>query len=367
MIVGVLFYLKISYFMAAVGLCAVAMVGRREYSKVLWGNALVVSAAVFVAGLPLIGYDLAAMLRDLQQAASVRRGNPITAFTLPRLFSGLPMSALAIALLAVVQFALRPVGWLWRRRAGDEAAADEAPGWAELAGLVAICLFISMTNAPGGDYFEDPLLSGWLFVLLGIVLRRTPAEGSVNRRPAVRQDLPVLCGLLAVFWIYSYGASLHSFCYSFSPWQTAWQQSMTSSAARIDSASLESMVLPGYGGGVPMPYTYTQKINDGLRLLRKLGGGHRVETFDFVNPFPFALQWPAVHGGFWVWQDGFSFSEASHPTTQQVFSDADVLMIPKYPAIPDSFKLMIQLYGGYIKEHYRLRDASDQWMVLVRQ
>ena len=118
---------------------------------------------------------------------------------------------------------------------------------------------------------------------------------------------------------------------------------------------------------MPENTTYVEKVNDGLRMLRKLGGVHRVAALDYVNPFPFALQWPALRGNLWAWQLGFTFCDTACPTPEQAFGDADVLMVPTYPGEKPGFSAMLRIYGGYIKEHFEIGDKSDQWHLLLRR
>lgn len=351
-ILGVMLFSKISYFMAGVGLCAVAALSQRPFSQVRWGNTLAAFGIVFIACLPLIGFDLPGMLRDLRMAAGARRGDPASDLTFPRFFEGLTFLWVEIGLLATAHLALPASG------GGRRAPTGESPGWAAFAGLVGLCLFIHLTNAPGGEKSENPLLASWLFVVLG---RGLPAG-----KKAAREKPAMLCGLLGVLWIFTFGTSLQSLCWSNWPWPTQWQAAAMDHTQRFDAQPLSGLPVAGYGGGVPMPLTYTGKVNDGLRLLRALGGTHRVETLDYANPFPFALQWPAAHGGFWCWQNGYTFSAASHPAAAEAFGDADVLMVPRYPDAPESFRVMTRLYGDYLKAHFHLRDTSEQWYVLTR-
>ena len=368
-IVGVLLFLKITYCMSAFGLCAIAFALQRRHSRALWSHAALGFAIVFLACLPLFHFDLPAMLRDLRMAAGARTGDPTAAFTLTHLFASLPLSWVQIALLAAVQLALRPVGWWWRGPATAESdPAVRAPSWAEFAGVVGLCLFTYMTNAPGGDHGETPLLGAWGFVLLGCALQRT-ALGSKPPEPRTspRRDLPVLCAVLAVLWVTIYGTGVQGIGWAYSPWPTPFLEMMEQGTIRFDSASLKPLQIAGYGGQMPMPFTYAEKINDGLRMLRHLGGAHRVEAVDFANPFPFALGWQPAHGGFWCWQNGYGFSDTAHPPPDRAFGDADVLMIPKNPGVPDSFSVMLRLYGSYIKSRFRVQDTSSQWYLLVRR
>ena len=346
-VLGVLLFLKISYFLVGGGLCALSILGGHRFPRVFWGS-LLAGLGVVVAGcLPLIGFDVAAMWGDLHLAAQARLVNPTAAFTLAHFLVWLPDAWIEVALLATLQFLVVP------RRAW---------GWVEFAAVLGANMFIGMTNNPDGLRSETPLLTSWVFVLLGYALSHDPPAPVPTR-----QTLPVVCSLTCVLWLYTFGAGAWSLGWSALRWPTPWRQAMLAASPPFDADSLADLRMPGRAGEGPGPGTYTQKVNDGLRLLRKLGGIHRVEDFDFVNPFPFALQWPATRGGLWCWHEGFSFSEAAHPTPEQAFGDADILMLPKYPGEPTSFESMRKIYSDYVATHFQPIDESDQWYVLRRK
>ena len=200
-------------------------------------------------------------------------------------------------------------------------------------------------------------------MLLGCALRRA---GSRRVSADGAAGLPVLCGVLAILWVYAFGTALQSFCWSNSPWLTNFQETAYADTTRFDAHPLEDLFIGGFGGEAPMPVSYSEKVNDGLRLLRKVGGVHRVAALDFVNPFPFALGWPPVRGEMWCWHMGYSFSDTAHPSADEAFGDADVLMLPKYPGEHDSFTLLMWVYGGYFKSHFRVKATSEQWYLLTR-
>ena len=362
-ILGVTLFLKISYFMVGAGLCGLAFVCAGRRSRTGWWNTLAAFALTVAVFLPLIRFDLPAMWRDLHLAADVRMGNPEETFNIVRYLGWLHDAWLEIALLAIMQLPLSPP-WFLRRRSG---ARDAVPGWAELAGLAAASTFVCMTNTAAGTLSETPLLTSWLFVLLGGALRE-PADGlPLTAAGSLQRKLPTLCSVACILWVFTFGHSLLSLAWSAAPWRTAWQQSALNVASPIDADSMRDLRMVGWAGEDRQPLSYAGKINDGLKLLRALGGTHRVETFDFVNPFPFAMQWPAGRGGLWCWHTGYSFSEAHHPSPAQAFGGADVLMYPKYPANAQSFAAMVRVYGAYVDANFERVAESRQWSVLRRK
>ena len=385
-LLGVLLFLKISYFMAGGGLCALAFLFVRR-SNLFWCvHVLAGWTVVFVACLPLIRFDVLALWHDLRMAAEVRAENRELAGQLGHFLAWRSNGWVEISLLGVTSLLLSPpllfrrrpgvapaaVLALWRREVpGSTHAQDPVPSWTEFVGVVAVSTFVCLTNASVDAASETPLLTSWLFVLLGALLRdpvRLRPGGAVLRMLGATPRLVAFCGFACVLWIYTMGGSLRCLVWSVSPWPTAWQQEALILSPPFEADSLQGLRMMLWAGEEhSLPLCYSQKVNDGLRLLRALGGTHRVEAFDFTNPFPFALQWPAAHGGAWCWHVGYSFDEAHHPSPEEAFGDADLLMVPRYPGHLASFLAMERVYGSYVLTHFKQICQSGQWVVLRRQ
>lgn len=367
-IVGTLLFLKISYFTVAVGLCGLSfVVFRRSGKRVPWEPALGFGV-VFLLCLPLIRFDLPAMLADLRMAAAVRPAAEDFAALSPSVYlERFGESWIETILLALVQSFLHP--WWWRPRGTGAGASAPAPSWAEFACTVGASALLCMGNSPDGRHSETPMLTSWVFVLLGCVVRDPALAGAGGRLRAAlrRRSVVPTCCLAALLWAYTFGNGLVALCWATSPVHTAWQrEALRAHAPVFRSESLEDLRILGSGGGLNSAI-YADKVNDGLQLLRTLGGTHRVETLDFVNPFPFALQWPVTRGGNWCWHLGFSFSPAIHPSAEEVFGDVEIVMVPKQPGNERSYEPMKEIYGPYLEEHYSLVVQSAQWYLLRRR
>ena len=355
-ILGILLFAKVSYFLAGVGLCGLALaLVQRSWKRLPWELAAGFGV-VFLLCLPLIRFDLAAMFDDLRTAALVRReAEPDLAFT-PGRYLGCALDAwVETTLLAVLQSFLRPPRWL--RHPAGASAAGPVPSWAEFAGVAAVSAFVRLTNAPAGTFSEVPLLASWVFVLFGGLAHvPSPAHG--------RQFAPACC-LAGLLWVFTFGRGFECLCWASSPVRTSWQEQAWQHSPVFDSDSMADLRVLGTGGG-PGPAAYGDRINDGLRLLRALGGTHRVEVLDYVNPFPFALQWPPAHRGLWDW-DVNSFSPGCHLSAEEAFGDADVIMVPKQPCALPPFETQRAIYGSYLQEHFLPASKSDMWLLLRRK
>lgn len=360
-ILGVLFFLKISYFVAGGALCAVAFLFGRRLSRPLLTGVLLGFGLVAAACLPLIRFDVLAMLRDLRLASAARSENIYFPISFGSWLANLPTLWIEAALLATAQMLLRPRA-IFRQR---DPSPGEAPTWLEFAAVAAVEGFILMTNmwSPHGD---APLLTSWFFVLIGAAQNRAiTKEADLSTRTPITAHLPVLYCLAGILWIFSFGNAALSVAWSALPWQTDWKKFELAQAPLFDSDSLADLRIVQSGRvRPPLPVSYAEKVNDGLQALRRLGGVHRVECVDFNNPFPFALQWPTAHGGMWCWHNNFSFSQNHHPAPAEAFGDADVLMVPIFPGELDSFPVMAQVYGPYIQTHFHPVARTAQWVVM---
>lgn len=358
-ILGVLLFLKVSYLLAGGAMCLAALGCERRFTRRWWWNLLLGFSVTALACLPLIRFDVLAMLRDLRMAAGARSENPYFPITAGSFLNGLWGSYVEILLLTAAQLLLRA-----RSAPGEAGRREGGPSWASFATVTGVSVFLALTNM-WGIYSEMPLLASWAFVLLGSA-RREVAEPA--REPRVNDRSRLVSGvLLGGLWVFTFGNDALSLAGAASPWPLAWQERALSEAPLFDSASLKSLRIVKWARvRPPLPVPYAEKVNDGLRILRQLGGTHRVECMDFNNPFPFALQWPATHGGIWCWHVDFSFSEKFHPAPAEAFGDADVLMVPKYPGEVVSFPVMARLYGPYISAHFKLRAETAQWFVFQR-
>lgn len=103
-------------------------------------------------------------------------------------------------------------------------------------------------------------------------------------------------------------------------------------------------------------------IEDGMRLVRgnpALGG--TVMGLDTTEPFNAVLGRPPPVGGAAFVDADITIDETVHPTPTEMFGDVDVLLVPKIPWKFSTFKLLTQLYGPYIRQHFVLAGRSSCW------
>jgi hypothetical protein len=112
-------------------------------------------------------------------------------------------------------------------------------------------------------------------------------------------------------------------------------------------------------------------INNGLALLRQeIRPGQTVFTLAYTDPFSIALHLPLSTCGPLWWDLGYDFDQQHHPDAACAIGDADWVIIPRMVAgqgcCQATVQVMTKLYGGYLSEHYtKVRQTSD-WILLQR-
>lgn len=108
---------------------------------------------------------------------------------------------------------------------------------------------------------------------------------------------------------------------------------------------------------------YVETIVEAVGILRGEGrepGG--VALLDEVNPVPFALGWAPPAGGN-LWYD----LEFPWPSAEVALADVRYVLIPKFATNGEVVKEALQRFGTYLKRHYRLELETESWQLLIRQ
>ncbi|CAN5733078.1 hypothetical protein BH11PSE3_BH11PSE3_41450 [soil metagenome] len=115
------------------------------------------------------------------------------------------------------------------------------------------------------------------------------------------------------------------------------------------------------GGNPPLSqYEYIQSILEAAALFEPLPPGG-ILVLDAVNPLPFALGWAPARGAS-LWMDtGFFWRPA-----QAMFADAQYVLIPKFSTYADLTNEAYKRYGDYLARHFPVRSESRSWTLLRR-
>jgi len=114
---------------------------------------------------------------------------------------------------------------------------------------------------------------------------------------------------------------------------------------------------------------YVTYVNEGIYLLlNNTKVDETILTMDMVNPFPYALgRRPAV-GGIAAAAYRYTISDMYRPSDERYFGTADVVMVPKRPALPGVyFDGFYRIYEPGLHDRFRLVAESDIWYLYKRK
>lgn len=311
-------FLKASYFAAGLGLVLVSFFfkpfGRTAALRMVLGFSFVSLLLLWY-----LHFDVPAITRDLSMAAGARAASfgpsIIFAKTVP----------LASTLLAIVLF-----GWV-------VSGHIRLPLIGALVFGADILLLASNSQSAG-----LPLVAITAILFLN-ELRPAPAA---------------VIAFGAILFVPQFASDLTGLAYG------AYRMTRSAEVTRFTAPRLQPLMLfesnsdPESNGR-----EFTTYVNDGVALLqREASPRDKVLTMDMTNPFPYALGWQPPRGGIASATFNVTLSEEHHPSAQEYFGDADIVMVPKQPAHEISlWDAFFRLYSPELTQRYSLRVESERW------
>lgn len=317
LLLNYLFFVKLTYFLVAVGLLSLYWLTAAVSSFVYWRLLL---ASLFV-GLFLcwaFKADLPATVNDYRLIASARSGEMMhPGFVRYKLLQYYNLIFLLCLLWLLAE--------AWYKKM--------AVKWILLICYIGVCaVFLQFTNWGSTD-----------IVMLTFV-------------PAVALLSPVFKNLLSskiflalcCFFLFK---NLRSIYY-------------LSKVKATDYAELKSPYLSRFYTNfteVDCKQEYAPWVMSGVALVDKnKKSGDRIFSFSFDNPFPFLTHTlPPKHVST-VWQYATTYTDAIHIAPQQLFSEVDLLLIPRCPQA-ESASEMMRIYGSTVNENYSIVDSNGHW------
>jgi hypothetical protein len=326
-VLGILLFLKISFFLGA-GLLIVALAPLRKQTKERWYGIGAAFGLTVLAFACYLRFDLAAMYNDLRTVAHTK--HVMLGGYLAR-----DIVINAFPLLLFAHLISRTEASRWNRNAVRIAALGVC-----LAGF-----FLLLTS---WQFYSLPLNSIMAILLLD---RAVPESTQVKPAPGLRFSLLLLGSFFALIYIGSEATGLN---------YALWQ--------KLNGTPHTNFTAPALAGfNSTVEHDYVEYVNEGCDLLKlQRRPDDTVLSLNFTNPFSFALGMkPPAEGTTWL-QYGNDFDDHG-PPAERIFGDASLVMLPKIfsdGTLPDTLP---RIYGPFLKQHYALAAESPNWWLYRRK
>ena len=115
-------------------------------------------------------------------------------------------------------------------------------------------------------------------------------------------------------------------------------------------------------------YAYT--VAQGVKYMREVFseyGSGSLYNLDFSNPFSHLLEAPTAKGTYLWHHDNRNISLEHFVPAQEIFSNVDYVMIPRFPMVEKTSNVLKQNYGSYIYANYSCVLKAKLWDVWLKQ
>lgn len=353
LLLALAFFIKITYFMAAIGIVVVAILLRKIDVRILAasaGIAVVLAVLLHAAGFVYLpGY-----ISDVMAAGRIQ---PID-----QRVDKVVSRAVVVPLVLTVASAVVLL-WPPNRLTVGRHISRHAAALISFAIVVIMTLFVTSGNA--GERWDLPLLA--VAGLILVQLRRGRIPGGIGRAEALA--IALLIPVIAV----PLGSDLASLARSADLSRQVSERELDYVA--FESERLEDFIIPAssdWRTAFWVASDVPDKINDGLELLRRNATeDDRVMALALTDPFSFALDLKPADGTMLWWDSGFSYEVSSPPDASSIFENVTLVMVPQLG--PDDEGCchyiasdLTTMYGSFLEEHYSEVDSSDEWQLLRR-
>ncbi len=345
-------FLKASYFFVGIVLVGVISVllkrlGRRRLLGLVLGF-----SGVSICLLAYLRFNLIAMLRDLRMAGGARAQQ----LSSKALIYDAGMHA--SVLLAVLLFAV----------AASLVFGNRVAGWRGLRlPIVAVLLFGADIGLMSTNFQWDgfPLCAVFGILIVNEIMQdmqTLPAKGV----PSLPRLYAGTLFLGALLFVPQFTSDIAGLAYG------AWLKTRSPSrelVPRFTLSILQPLLL--YDGSEPRSNgrVFTAYVNDGVALLeRESRPEETILSMDMTNPFPYALQRRPAHGGVVAPTFHLNMDDQHRPSFDRFFGDADIVMVPKRPAVDDYLYIdFLKAYAPGIKQRYNLAAETNWWWMYRRK
>jgi hypothetical protein len=343
LLLAALFYLKITYFAAGLATLGLALL-LFPHVRVLWKGWLAVGGVVVANALAPYNHPYLLDIWDAAGAGKVRGGISVHLNTFLTDPEG--NAAYAAGLAVAV--------WLWR----DGRAPLRLPLAAAL--LLASGMFLLTQNHQA----EGVPLGVMIAFLLYDQLRQTTARMAL-------MIFPLASIAAASFGLLEYASKANSG----ELFQVVGHTHLKGLAVPVEPLGLLAAFADGRSEPALLsrarilrphheltPTEYVETLLEAAGLFE--GGGLRpggIVMLDQVNPLPFMLGVAPPRGGT-LWS---GWGALARPA-EEVFAEADHVLIPKFPTYSPWTEAATHAYGDYLAAHFPRRTTSGSWIMLSR-
>lgn len=343
---ALLLFLKVSFFLVSLPLIGVSVLFWCRARSRLLGLA----SGFLLVSLGFLGYlhfDIQAVFRDLRMVAGARAESlHVWVVVSDAARNG---TRLLTAILLVLTCSL------WAEAARQPWRGLQLALFAAAACVADVLLLF--TNMQGDAF---PLTAVFAIIAVSTVTTRDRQLPDSQARVVFPYYTGVLF-LASLLILPQLGSDLSGLVYG------AWSKTRPTSTASVvhfTEPCLASLLLyDSAQDSVSNGTIYTTYVNDGVALLRRSSRSDQtVITMDMMNPFSYALQRKPALGGIAAAAYNYTLSDEYRPTDDGYFGNADIVMVPKRPAVePILHDPIIRIYEPALEKRYRLEAESDWW------
>ncbi len=349
---GLALFLKITYFFVAALLIGGSIflrgLSRRRLLGMISGFTLVT-----IAMLSYLEFDVQSILRDWQMAAGARAGSVSFLELKWKLLVNSPY---------ILLFA-----WLGIR--GSHAVEYGHPGRRNFQLLIIAALVFAadiLLIFSNQQRTQLPLAAIFSILVVNKIVARNRTLQDPETDPA-RTSCRAALFLGGVLFLLQFALEFSGLAYG--ALLKAWPPNLHS-VVRFTEPRLVPLILydelsePRSNGR-----QYVTYVNEGIELLRSnTRMDETILTMDMVNPFPYALGRRPAIGGIAATAYRYTLSDMYRPSDEKYFGTADIVMVPKRPALPEVyFDGFYRIYEPGLRDHFRLVAESDMWYLYKRK
>jgi hypothetical protein len=339
--IGLLLFLKISFFCASIPLLILSLApwNGRRVAGVAVGFFLIASGFLI-----WLRFDVPAVVNDIRMCAVARS----TAFPVHRFLRTLERCTLGILLTLALGAIVTALNWNLRPRFLQKVQPI-------VLALAAVILepVVSIANQ------QDAVLILMSFCCMMFAASVTHASSEARPVAAAVALVGVCMALQGCIY------DLVGLVYSV---QHAARHRGAPGIPRLDAPGLSSLVFEGEFSGV---YKYengpplVKVVNDGIHLLQaNTGPRDGVLALAFVNPFSAALRRPAPRGSATFFSLGMSISAGNYLPAAGLFAEVEAVMVPTYETDESgTTTAMVAQYKEVLERDYVLAAKSDFWLL----